>query len=185
MLTFLSSNMVHFLISPGVQVLEDWPRMNHLVVALMRQANSALAEMFDHYTASEWIEQKIYPMYQKLSQIRTKADVTKSVKAWPSRPYPPLESLLGMGIGLPQQTTERQALVMANDNKNYVDPRLVGAKKLPTKSNNVYYSSKPQNLVDAKQFVAPNNVVNNYVQTNVEHKPAVGSSQFVRMSNHL
>ena len=156
--------------------------MNHLVVSLMRQANTALLEMFDHYTASEWIEQKIYPMYSKLSQIRNKADATKAVKSWPSRPYPPLESLLGMGIGLPQQTTERQAPpLMADDNKNYVELR---AKKMPTKSNNVYYSSKPQNL-DAKQFVAHNNVVNNYVQTNVEHKPGVGSSQFVRMSNHL
>ena len=177
MLTFMISNMMHF---PIAQVLEDWPRMNHLVVSLMRQANTALMEMFDHYTASEWIEQKIYPMYSKLSQIRAKADATKSVKAWPSRPYPPLESLLGMGIGLPQQTTERQA--PANDNKNYVDPRLV--KKPPTKSNNVYYSSKPQSL-DAKQFVAHNNVLNNYVEANVEHKPGVGSSQFVRMSNHL
>ena len=175
--------MMHFSFSHFAQVLEDWPRMNHLVVALMRQANTALSEMFDHYTASEWIEQKIYPMYSKLSQIRTKAEVTKTVKAWPSRPYPPLESLLGLGIGLPQQTTERQAPVASNDNKNYVDPRLV-AKKLPTKSNNVYYSSKPQNL-DAKQFVAHNNVLNNHVQTNVEHKPGVGSSQFVRMSNHL
>ena len=183
MLTFLS-NMMHFSFSHCDQVLEDWPRMNHLVVALMRQANTALSEMFDHYTTSEWIEQKIYPMYSKLSQIRTKAEVTKAVKAWPSRPYPPLESLLGLGIGLPQQTTERQAPVAANDNKNYVDPRLV-AKKPSTKSNNVYYSSKPQNL-DAKQFVAHNNnVLNNHVQTNVEHQPGVGSSQFVRMSNHL
>merc|ERR1712128_378710 len=54
--------------------LEDWSRFQHEVVSLMRSANSALSEMFDHYTVSEWIEQKLYPMYSKLSNIRSEAD---------------------------------------------------------------------------------------------------------------
>ena len=67
----------------------------------MRSANSALSEMFDHYTVSEWIEQKLYPMYSKLSHIRHEADALGRVKYWPARPYPPLEALKGLGIGVP------------------------------------------------------------------------------------
>ena len=68
----------------------------------MRTANSALSEMFDHFTVSEWIEQKLYPMYSKLSHIRNEADGLRRVKNWPSRPYEPLEALKGLGIGVPQ-----------------------------------------------------------------------------------
>ena len=56
--------------------------------------------MFDHYTVSEWIEQKLYPMYSKLSHIRNEADGLRRVKYWPSRPYEPLEALKGLGIGV-------------------------------------------------------------------------------------
>jgi len=82
--------------------LEDWSRFQHEVVSLMRTANSALSEMFDHFTVSEWIEQKLYPMYSKLSHIRNEADGLRRVKNWPSRPYEPLEALKGLGIGVPQ-----------------------------------------------------------------------------------
>ena len=72
----------------------------------MRSANSALSEMFDHYTVSEWIEQKLYPMYSKLSNIRSEADGLRRVKFWPARPYQPLEALKGLGIGNPQTTDQ-------------------------------------------------------------------------------
>ena len=82
------------------QVLEDWHHHSHTVSSLMRHANTALLEMFDHYTAAEWVEQKVYPMFTKLSQIRNLGDNMKTVKYWPSRPYPPLDTLTGMGIGV-------------------------------------------------------------------------------------
>jgi len=82
--------------------LEDWSRFQHEVVSLMKSANSALSEMFDHFTVSEWIEQKVYPMYSKLSRIRSEADNLRRVKYWPARPYEPLEVLKGLGIGVPQ-----------------------------------------------------------------------------------
>ena len=85
-----------------MQGLEDWSRFQHEVVSLMKSANSALSEMFDHFTVSEWIEQKVYPMYSKLSRIRSEADNLRRVKYWPSRPYEPLEVLKGLGIGLSQ-----------------------------------------------------------------------------------
>eukprot|EP00092_Neocalanus_flemingeri_P007701 GFUD01008317.1.p1 GENE.GFUD01008317.1~~GFUD01008317.1.p1 ORF type:complete len:703 (+),score=116.08 GFUD01008317.1:215-2323(+) len=89
--------------------LEDWSRFQHEVVSLMRNANTALSEMFDHYTVSEWIEQKLYPMYSKLSHIRNEADSLRRVKSWPSRPYEPLEALKGLGIGV-EQTPESAAV---------------------------------------------------------------------------
>ena len=73
------------LLEISFQVLEDWSRSQHEVVSLMRSANSALSEMFDHYTVSEWIEQKLYPIYSKLSSIRSQADDLRRIKYWPSR----------------------------------------------------------------------------------------------------
>ena len=160
----------------------------------MRQANTALSEMFDHYTTSEWIEQKVYPMFSKLSQMRRQSEELKTVKYWPSRPYPPLQSLTDMGIGLPQtsSTTDKQPVYnQANNNKNYVDFR-----KKSTKSS-VYYSSKPQQLSMDSKVYAQNSVQNNFpnsVQNNFVYKKSdkmkpdslgAGSSQYVRLSNHL
>ena len=99
------------------QGLEDWSRFQHEVVSLMRNANSALSEMFDHYTVSEWIEQKLYPMYSKLSHIRNAADGLRRVKYWPSRPYEPLEALKGLGIGVPQ-TQETAAVKKSTQSKS-------------------------------------------------------------------
>ena len=99
------------------QGLEDWSRFQHEVVSLMRNANSALSEMFDHYTVSEWIEQKLYPMYSKLSHIRNEADGLRRVKYWPSRPYEPLEALKGLGIGVPQ-TQETAAVKKSTQSKS-------------------------------------------------------------------
>ena len=99
------------------QGLEDWSRFQHEVVSLMRSANSALTEMFDHYTVSEWIEQKLYPMYSKLSHIRNEADGLRRVKYWPSRPYEPLEALKGLGIGVPQ-TQETAAVKKSTQSKS-------------------------------------------------------------------
>ena len=114
-------------------MLEDWHHHSHTVSALMRNANTALLEMFDHYTASEWIEQKVYPMFHKLSQIRNLGDTMKTVKFWPSRPYPPLDTLTGMGIGVPVMTTTQRPR-----------QRIIG------KSKNVYY--QPQaNLIGAER----------------------------------
>jgi len=49
---------------------------------------------------AEWIEQKLYPMYSRLSKLRQTADGLRGVSVWPSRPYEPLEALKGLGIGV-------------------------------------------------------------------------------------
>ena len=47
--------------------MEEFTQHLYSVTSLMRQANQALSEMFDHYTVAEWVEQKIYP---KISLIQ-------------------------------------------------------------------------------------------------------------------
>lgn len=73
----------------------------------MKSAKDALSEAFDHYTQAEWIEQKVYPMYRDLSNIRNEADRLRRIKHWPRRPFEPLEALKGLGIGAaPTQAPE-------------------------------------------------------------------------------
>ena len=67
------------------QLLEDWSRSMHDVVSLMRTSKEALGEMFDRFTVAEWIEQKLYPMYSRLSKLRQTTDGLHKVSAWPSR----------------------------------------------------------------------------------------------------
>ena len=69
------------------QLLEDWSRSMHDVVSLMRTSKEALGEMFDRFTVAEWIEQKLYPMYSRLSKLRQTADGLRGVSVWPSRSY--------------------------------------------------------------------------------------------------
>ena len=57
----------------------------HDVVSLMRTSKEALGEMFHRFTVAEWIEQKLYPMYSRLSKLRQTADGLRKVSVWPSR----------------------------------------------------------------------------------------------------
>lgn len=59
----------------------------------------ALREVFDKYTASEWIEQNIYPYVVKLEKLMKDAVELKKARVWPRRPLPPLDDLKRFGIG--------------------------------------------------------------------------------------
>ena len=72
------------------QILEDLPRLESLVRSLIDSARSALSEMYDKYTVSEWLEQKVYPMHSKLLTTRRNGEKLRSVHSWPVRPYQPL-----------------------------------------------------------------------------------------------
>lgn len=80
-----------FDLTGAVEVLEDWSRTQHAVVSLMRTAAAALSEVYDQFTVAEWVEQKLYPFYSRLSQLRQQADTMRGVHSWPARPYPPLQ----------------------------------------------------------------------------------------------
>jgi len=160
-------------------VLEDWYHHSHTVAALMRNANTALLEMFDHFTAAEWIEQKVYPMFSKLSQLRNLGDNMKTVKFWPSRPYPPLDTLTGMGIGVPVPSTTQRPRQRKDQTKMKVGDLI--------KSPNVYYQPQANVIGAGRNYDSPQK------STSVKNKgglmPLVngfpGSSESVRLSNHF
>lgn len=83
------------------ELLEDWSRYQHETASLMRTASTALLEVFDYHTEGEWVEQKLYPIYKKLSKLRQEADDLKLKKSWPKRPFPINRSLQELGIGVP------------------------------------------------------------------------------------
>ena len=130
--------------------------------------------MFDHYTAAEWIEQKVYPMFSKLSKLRNQADELKRIKYWPSRPYPPLEALTDMGIGVPTVSTTSKR----------PQPAGVGNNLKPRGPSQAYNRPDSQNYPN----YAHNNLnVNNkyYSGDQSQIKIGAGSSQYVPMSNHV
>ena len=73
--------------------MEDVPHLLSSIQSLMMNANSALSEMFDTFTVSEWIEQKLYPLYKKLDTLQNKALKLRNRKTWPVRPNRPIEEL--------------------------------------------------------------------------------------------
>ena len=62
-------------------------------------AKEALEEFFDDYTVAEWIEQRVYPLYQKLQEIRETAQQLSKRKYWSHRPLPINQALSAFGIG--------------------------------------------------------------------------------------
>ena len=92
--------------------------MESLVTSVMMSANSALSEMFDRYTVSEWMEQKVYPMHSKLVTIRKSATMMRTVRSWPARPYQPLAELEQLGVGM--VTTAQPVVVHTDRNKRRV-----------------------------------------------------------------
>nr|XP_023018796.1 hexosaminidase D-like [Leptinotarsa decemlineata] len=78
----------------------DLPRMYHGMMSLARSAVDSMTEIFDNYTISEWIEQKIYPYVFEFELIQNQSIVLKSVNHWPSRPLAPLKDMYRLNIGV-------------------------------------------------------------------------------------
>jgi hexosaminidase len=76
----------------------DLPRIYHGTTSLVRSAVDAMADIFDNYTISEWIEQKIYPYIIYLEKIQNESIALKSVNHWSARPLPPLKDLQRFGV---------------------------------------------------------------------------------------
>jgi len=87
------------------QIFEDWSRHQHETTTLMKKAGNALKEVYDHHTQGEWVEEKLYPIYKKLSKMRQEADELKRDRTWLPRPFPIPQTLRDMGIGVPPSTT--------------------------------------------------------------------------------
>ena len=84
--------------------MEEVPHLLSSVQSLMVNAKSALSEIFDIFTVSEWIEQKLYPLYKKLNTLQNRAQKLRNRKTWPVRPNRPIKEL-SMFSTIPPSTT--------------------------------------------------------------------------------
>ncbi|CAH1118945.1 unnamed protein product [Phaedon cochleariae] len=78
----------------------ELPRMYHGMISLARSGVESMTDIFDNYTISEWIEQKIYPYVLEFEKIQNASVVLKSVNHWPSRPLDPMKDMQRLGIGI-------------------------------------------------------------------------------------
>lgn len=60
---------------------------------LMSDTKDRMAEVYDMYTISEWIEQNIYPYLLKVKRIQEEANRVSLVRQWQVRPLTPLKDL--------------------------------------------------------------------------------------------
>ena len=67
---------------------------------LARQTKETLRTIFDVHTISEWLEQKLLPLFQQLDRIQTDAVNLKKRKYWPHRPLPTFDQWNYYGIQL-------------------------------------------------------------------------------------
>jgi len=84
------------------ELMGEHPRVYHTLTALARSARDALDDVFDSFTITEWVEQRIYPDIQTLEQLQRDSLALKSVRIWPKRPFPPLRDLKRLGIPMPE-----------------------------------------------------------------------------------
>ncbi|KAF7269591.1 hypothetical protein GWI33_017368 [Rhynchophorus ferrugineus] len=82
------------------ELTQELPRVYHGMVSLARNAADTLTGLFDNYTISEWIEQRIYPYLVELERIQNRSTALKATKYWPARPLPILKELQKHGVAI-------------------------------------------------------------------------------------
>ncbi|XP_049786014.1 hexosaminidase D-like [Schistocerca cancellata] len=83
------------------ELMAEQPRVYHTVLSLVRSAQDSLQDVFDGYTITEWVEQRLYPLVRDLERLQQDAVALKAARTWPARPLPPLQDLRRLGIPLP------------------------------------------------------------------------------------
>lgn len=119
------------------EALMTWIIHRNTIFDLIRSAKSALREVFDEFTVAEWIEQRIYPMYKQIMELKKQSDQLKAVPHWSRRPLMPLKELEEFGIG-----------VDSDGEDNFGDEREKGSKF----SNINDQTVRPKRLIQAPDF---------------------------------
>lgn len=70
------------------ELLRDFSYLSGSLNAVARHTMETLKNIFDVHTVSEWMEQKILPLFEKLDRIRLDAAALRSQSHWPVRPLP-------------------------------------------------------------------------------------------------
>lgn len=106
-----SYNVEHEFSSPlrVDELMNDHSRIYRSLLSMVRPFQESMTGIFDKYTISEWIEQRVYPMIKELEKIHNEARDLKAKKTWPKRPLPMLKELLRIGV------TERELSTPSND----------------------------------------------------------------------
>lgn len=68
------------------ELLRDLPYLSGSLNAVAKQTMDMLRHIFDIHTVSEWMEQKLLPLFEKLDRIQMDAATLRSQKYWPVRP---------------------------------------------------------------------------------------------------
>ncbi|XP_055387609.1 hexosaminidase D [Condylostylus longicornis] len=68
------------------------------LVNMAKESQTVMAEIYDEYTISEYIEQHIYPTIRELRQHLEEARKLLTIKTWPRRPLPYAKELANMNI---------------------------------------------------------------------------------------
>lgn len=68
------------------ELLRDLPYLSGSLNAVAKQTMDMLKHIFDIHTVSEWMEQKLLPLFEKLDRIQMDAATLRSQKYWPVRP---------------------------------------------------------------------------------------------------
>lgn len=131
------------------EVMQEWSMNYDSVVSLMRSAKQTLSELFDVYTVAEWVEQRIYPLYQELKLVKEQAVALKFRRVWQSRPLEPLKELEEFGIGIG---------VTNKDTKESTDPSISSGPDSISNNNNRdnnHVESNKENAIKKRLVQAP------------------------------
>ena len=101
-----------------------------MVNALIKQAHNALVEIYDHEVLSEWIEQKIYPLYKDLNDFKLKAQSLKMRSTWPKRPLPVLNAVKLLLTSTTTSTTTQPPIRVPPKDHNFSYDPTVRPKRL-------------------------------------------------------
>lgn len=68
------------------ELTRDLPYMAGSLNGMAKQVMDTLKNIYDVHTISEWMEQKLLPLFDKLDDIQTAAADLQAQKHWPVRP---------------------------------------------------------------------------------------------------
>jgi hypothetical protein len=69
-----------------------------------------LTPVFDAHTISEWMEQKLLPLFKLLGHIQTAAQQLRARKYWPTRPLKQFDSWDYYGIKIEEEAPSVQMI---------------------------------------------------------------------------
>ena len=68
------------------ELLRDLPYLSGSLNSIAKQTMDMLKGIFDVHTISEWMEQRLLPLFEKLDRIQMDAAALRAQKNWPVRP---------------------------------------------------------------------------------------------------